>query len=210
MGLFVPSCWHQGRWRGVGGSVLPKAQSCTVKSLVGEETMDPPPQGQLRWFSLCVFEVLMSIWDIRTFPNEENGLPLQSLESFHWDLFVYWLWREFVSALSSPNYVRWDVVVLQAATMGWLILMSPSVITLKKNQALSGAASLSQNSDGSRLFMLKIWVKFGNAEVAKSPVMQGTAVGGHHPWEGQRGHLTPHTAVGCGLWWFMGLDLKGL
>ena len=69
--------------------MLPKAQPCTVKSFIGEESIDPPPQGQLRLFSPRVFEVLMSVRDITTFPDEEDSLPLQSLDTLHWDLFVY-------------------------------------------------------------------------------------------------------------------------
>ena len=51
--------------------------------------MDPAPQCQLRWFFLHVFEVLLSICDIVMFPNEEDGLTLQSLDTLHWDLYVY-------------------------------------------------------------------------------------------------------------------------
>lgn len=71
------------------------------------------------------------------------------------------------------HYVRGDLVALQAATLGKPILISLSMISLRKNHALSGAASLSQNSDEIRLFASKIWVKFDKAKVAKSTVIVG-------------------------------------
>lgn len=49
----------QGGWR--GGTVLPKAQPCPAKPFIGEESMDPSPQGQLRWFFLCAFKAFVSV-----------------------------------------------------------------------------------------------------------------------------------------------------
>lgn len=75
--------------------------------------------------------------------------------------------------------VSGDPLALQAATLRKPILLPLSVISLRKNHALLGDASSSQNSDEITLCIENL-VKFGNAKVAKSTIIVGTVVGSHH------------------------------
>lgn len=78
------------------------------------------------------------------FPAEEDGpLGLACL------LTVV----EFCFSLVLIHNVTGDPVALQAATLRKPILLSLSVVSLRKNQALLGDTSLSQNSDEIRLFV---------------------------------------------------------